>query len=159
MGEPKVVLVPFVSRRSLCAIGSPCSGPAGSPRALASSAARASRIARSGSNVTIALTRGLSCSMRAMCAAITSRADSAPDRMAVLSSTADHCQIDKAVERSRHAPTLERNAGEIEAHLDAAERRHEHQIVEVAEVADAEGKALQLSQAGSERHVEAFENC
>ena len=62
--HPKVVRMPFVHVRSLWATGSPCSGPSSSPRATAASAASAPRRASSGSSVTIALTVGLTCSMR-----------------------------------------------------------------------------------------------
>src|ERR1700730_6342030 len=40
-GDPKVVRMPAVSTRSLCATGSPCKGPTEAPRACASSALRA----------------------------------------------------------------------------------------------------------------------
>src|SRR5689334_15831687 len=57
-GEPYVVRIPFVSTRSLCAIGSPCSGPRALPFASSSSAAAASAIARSATSVTIEFTDG-----------------------------------------------------------------------------------------------------
>ena len=73
--DPKVVRMPFVHVRSLWATGSPCSGPSVSPRATAASAASAPRRASSGSSVTMALTAGLTSSMRARWASITSTAE------------------------------------------------------------------------------------
>src|SRR5262245_37127392 len=67
--------MPAVSARSLCATGSPWSTPIGPRLTIASSARAASAIARSATSVTIALTRGLTCSIRARCAAMTSRAE------------------------------------------------------------------------------------
>ncbi len=75
IGDPKVVRMPRVGCRSLCATGSPCSGPTAAPRANASSARAARSIARSASSVTIALSRGLRSAMRSRCAATTSRAE------------------------------------------------------------------------------------
>ena len=87
-GEPKVVRIPFVQVRSLCATGSPCSGPSASPRATAASAASASRRAASGSSVTMALTAGLTSSMRARCASSTSTAEISRAAIARASSAA-----------------------------------------------------------------------
>ena len=83
-GDPYVVRIPAVSSRSLTAIGSPCSTPRGSP-ASASSAARS---APSASSVTIAFTRGLTASIRARCASITSRTENSRARMPAASSVA-----------------------------------------------------------------------
>src|SRR6266851_3382187 len=60
----------------------------------------------------------------------------------------------QVLEGREHAAFLERHAGELETHLDARERSHEHQVVEVAEVADAEDLSRELAQALAERHVE-----
>src|SRR4029077_892099 len=51
-----------------------------------------------------------------------------------------------------------RNAGAVEAHLDPAQRAAQHQIVEMAEMADAEDPALHLAEPGAERHVETVED-
>ena len=80
--------MPFVSTRSLCAIGSPCSKPTSAARAKRSSAARAPSIARSGRSVTIALTFGLTRSICLRCASITSRAETSLLRMSRASSVA-----------------------------------------------------------------------
>src|SRR6266542_2423053 len=64
----------------------------------------------------------------------------------------------EVVERGGYAALLERDAGEREAHLDTGERARQHEVVEVAEVADPERLALQLAEAGAERHVEALED-
>ena len=80
--------MPAVSTRSLCAIGRPCSTPKGPPFAVSSSARAASAIARSATRVTIALTFGLTRSMRARCAAMTSRAETSRRRIMSVSSTA-----------------------------------------------------------------------
>ena len=50
------------------------------------------------------------------------------------------------------------DVGEGEAHFDARDCAHEHEVVEVAEVADAEDAAFQLAEALAERHVEVFED-
>ena len=55
-------------------------------------------------------------------------------------------------------PRSHGHAREPQAHLDAAQRPGQHQVVEVAEVADPEHPALQLAEAGAERHVEALED-
>src|SRR6266496_4927090 len=60
----------------------------------------------------------------------------------------------EVVEGGDDAALLEGDAGEREAHLDAGERARQHEVVEVAEVADPERLALQLAEAGAERHVE-----
>ena len=56
-----------------------------------------------------------------------------------------------------HAAGLVRHLGEAEGHLDAAQRAHQHQVVEVAEMADAEDLAGDLGQALAERHVEVLQ--
>src|SRR3546814_7871109 len=49
------------------------------------------------------------------------------------------------------------NAGQLEPHLHAGEGAHEHAIVEVAEVADAQALVGDLGKAAAERHVEVLE--
>ena len=90
--DPKVVRMPFVHVRSLWATGSPCNGPSVSPRATAASAASAPRRASSGSSVTMALTAGLTSSMRARCASITSTAEISRDAIARARSVAGRKQ-------------------------------------------------------------------
>ena len=51
-----------------------------------------------------------------------------------------------------------RYAGAVQPHLDPAQRAAQHQVVEMAEMADAEDLALQPAEAGAERHVEAVED-
>lgn len=75
IGEPDVVRMPAVSCRSLCATGSPCSGPTGSPAAIRSSASDACSSAWSATSVTIAFTAGLTRSIRSRWAVTTSRAE------------------------------------------------------------------------------------
>src|SRR5438445_11627207 len=58
------------------------------------------------------------------------------------------------VEGREHAALLEGHARELEAELDARKRAHEHQVVEIAQVADAEDLAREPGQALPERHVE-----
>jgi len=67
--------------RSLCAIGSPCSKPGGSPRASAWSAAAAFAMAWSKHRVTTAFTAPSTASTRSMCAATTSRAETSRPRI------------------------------------------------------------------------------
>ena len=73
--EPNVVRMPLVGTRSLWATGSPCSGPTRSPRASAASAFTARSRASSGTSVTMALRVGLTRSIAASWASITSRAE------------------------------------------------------------------------------------
>ena len=89
-GEPNVVRIPRVSIRSLCATGSPCSGPSIAPRACISSALAAAAAASSGTRVTIALTFGLTRSICARCAASASRAESFFARISRAISTCAH---------------------------------------------------------------------
>ena len=53
-------------------------------------------------------------------------------------------------------PRRERDARRGQRHLDAAERPHQHQLVEIAQVADAERAALELAKSGAERQIESF---
>ena len=62
----------------------------------------------------------------------------------------------KELHRRLHARAGELHAGELQAHLAAGQRRHQRQVVAVAQVADAEHPALDLAQAGAQRAVEAF---
>src|SRR5690606_39194086 len=84
-GEPKVVRIPFVATRSLTATGRPQSGPSGPARSAASASARSSARRRS---VTMALTAGLTSSIRSRKATITVRALRRPPRKARASSQA-----------------------------------------------------------------------
>ena len=45
---------------------------------------------------------------------------------------------DEVLHRGLHAFLLDRHAGELEPHLDAGERAHQREVVEIAEMADAE---------------------
>src|SRR5438094_9401374 len=65
------------------------------------------------------------------------------------------CQV---VEGGGDAAFLMRHAGQLESHLDAAQSTGEHEIVEVAEVTDAEDLILQTPQTGAERHIEMIEH-
>ena len=87
-GEPNVVRTPAVSARSLCATGRPCSSPVTRPCASSSSAAAACAVARSKVRVTTALTTASCRSIRSMCAAMTSRADTSRRRSIPASSIA-----------------------------------------------------------------------
>src|SRR5207247_1408909 len=68
---------------------------------------------------------------------------------------AGSCQI---VKGCRNAAAGEWHAAGGKTHFDAAQRPSEHQIAEIAQMADAEQSTSQLSESGSERHVEALEN-
>src|SRR5262249_55495053 len=56
------------------------------------------------------------------------------------------------------APAVERHARDGQAHLDAAERGGQHQIVEITQMAHPKDLAFPFSKACSERQIEAFEN-
>src|SRR4051812_41326029 len=60
------------------------------------------------------------------------------------------CALREIVHRGDYAALLHRHAGERETHLDAGERAHQHEIVEVTEMADAEHLAAELGEAGAE---------
>src|SRR5437868_4870220 len=63
------------------------------------------------------------------------------------------------VHRGVNAALLHRHAGEREPHFNAGQRAHEHEIVEVAEMADAEHLAAELRQPGAKREIECIEDC
>ena len=46
----------------------------------------------------------------------------------------------------------------VQSHLHAAERSRQHQVVEVAQMTDAERTSLEAAEPGAERHVESFED-
>ena len=70
----------------------------------------------------------------------------------------DRLALGEQGERGIDAAGPEGHAGRGQAELDAAERADQHQLVEVAEVPDAERAALQPSETGAERHVEPIEH-
>src|SRR5437762_10401138 len=51
-----------------------------------------------------------------------------------------------------------RHARQLESHLHTAQSAREHEIVEVAEVADAEDLVLQAPETGAQRHIEMIEH-
>src|SRR5688572_20395125 len=51
-----------------------------------------------------------------------------------------------------------RHPGEPEPHLDACEGAHQHEIVEIAQVADTEHLAAELGEPGAKRQVEGLED-
>ena len=122
---------------------------------------RARSIACSATSVTMALRPGFMRSICVRCAPTTSRAERSLARMRRASSTALRPQMLTAreiLQRGGDAAAGERHAGRREPHLDAAERAGEHEVVEVAEMADAEDLAFQLAEPRAERHVEPFEH-
>src|SRR5262245_58147361 len=64
----------------------------------------------------------------------------------------------KEGKRLQHAAGTVRDILERQAHLDAAQRPAQHEIVEPAQVADPEHAARELAQARAERQVEARED-
>src|ERR1700754_754188 len=58
----------------------------------------------------------------------------------------------------RHYTTsLVRHLREPQRHLDAGERAHQHQVIEMTEMTDAENLALDLAETRPQRHVEVIE--
>src|SRR5436190_6448950 len=57
-----------------------------------------------------------------------------------------------------HALLFHRNCSQRKAHFDAGKRAHQHEIVEVAEVADAEHLAAELGEPRAERQIERVED-
>src|SRR5499433_3097923 len=64
---------------------------------------------------------------------------------------------DDIVHRGLHAALLVRHAGERQRHLGAGERTHQHRLVDVAEMADAEHLAGERAEARAVRDVEMLE--
>src|SRR3569623_3026302 len=62
------------------------------------------------------------------------------------------------IHRGQNAAALVRDAGNIQSHFNACERSHQHQVVEVTEMTNAECPTLQPAEARAERHVEIVEN-
>ncbi|EWS52603.1 hypothetical protein X551_04608 [Methylibium sp. T29] len=91
-GTPQGVGRPAMSMFSFTVIGTPCSGPSAAPAATWRSAATAAARASSASRRTTALTRGLTASMRARWASITSTQDTSRRAISVASSRALCCQ-------------------------------------------------------------------
>src|ERR687898_3107997 len=79
-GLPQVVWSPATSKLSLMVMGRPCSGPSWPPRSVASSAAAASARACSLRSSTTALSPGLTASIRASWASVSSRDESSRTR-------------------------------------------------------------------------------
>jgi hypothetical protein len=104
------VRIPAVSSRSLTAIGSPCSAPGTAPAASLRSASAAARRAPSASSVTIAFSSGLTCSMRARCASMTSTAEISRRRMRAVRSVAVSRQIAGSLISARDAARRSREA-------------------------------------------------
>jgi len=86
--EPKVVVIPATSSRSLTPSGSPASGPVSAPRTSFSSSIRASAIASSKRVAQKALSCGFSASIRAIVVAINSLGLSSRRRIIARSSNA-----------------------------------------------------------------------
>ena len=63
-------------------------------------------------------------------------------------------RLGKIRHRRLHAALLVRHPGELQPHLHAGQSAEHRQLVGVAEMADAEGLARQLVEAGAQRHVE-----
>src|SRR5262245_20264760 len=100
--------MPFVSTRSLIAIGRPCSGPGLRPARSAASARSACSRAASATSVTMALTFGLTRSIWLRCASRTSRAVTPRARRRRASSTAPLKQSsDGSSARAPGAPNVE----------------------------------------------------
>src|SRR6187402_475626 len=69
----------------------------------------------------------------------------------------DGCRVDSEILHGRgHARAGQLDARKLQAHLAAAQGRHQRQVVAVAQVADAEHAALDLAQARAQGEVEAF---
>src|SRR4051812_5884548 len=64
----------------------------------------------------------------------------------------------QVLHRRLHTLALHWHAGKLESHLNAGQRAHQREIVEIAKMADAEYLAGQLAEARAERHVERFQN-
>src|SRR5438309_6615556 len=77
-----------------------------------------------------------------------------------LSGPARRClgAVRKIFHRRANTLSLYWNAGKRQAHFHAGQRAHQGEVVEVAEMADAEHLATELAEAGAERHVKGLEN-
>src|SRR5512132_81178 len=92
-GSPQVVWSPATSKASLTVMGTPCSGPRSPPRAVAWSAAAASRAACSARSSTTAFSPGLAASIQASRVAVSSREDSSLRRSIAAASVAGCCRV------------------------------------------------------------------
>src|SRR5215211_3007170 len=88
-GLPQVVCSPATLKLSLIVMGTPCSSPAASPRAVASSTATASCNAASRRSSTTAFSAGLTSSIRVSSISVSSREESSLRRTACAASVAD----------------------------------------------------------------------
>ena len=66
--------------------------------------------------------------------------------------------LGEVVERCLDAAFAVRNVGEAKAHRYAAQRARQHQVVEVAKVADPKNLAFHLTKPGPEGHVKVIED-
>jgi hypothetical protein len=62
------------------------------------------------------------------------------------------------IERGLYTTLFVRHPSQVQAHLDTAERTTKHQVVDRAQMANAEELALQWAEPGAQREVEAFED-
>src|SRR5215208_4000959 len=88
-GLPQVVCSPATLKLSLIVMGTPCSGPVASPRAVASSVAPAPRNETSGRSSTTAFTAEFASSTRASSNSVSSRDETSLRRTACAASLAD----------------------------------------------------------------------
>src|SRR5215211_844896 len=88
-GLPQVVCSLATLKLSLIVMGTPCNGPASSPRTVASSAAAASCNASSGLSSTTAFSAGLTASIRVMSISVSSREESSLRLSVCAASVAD----------------------------------------------------------------------
>src|SRR5882672_8212552 len=64
----------------------------------------------------------------------------------------------KIVHRGLHAFLLHLDARKRESHFNACQRSHQHEVVEISQMPDAEHLAAELGEAGAERQVEGIQD-
>ena len=70
----------------------------------------------------------------------------------------DRGNTGEVIQRGIDAALVKRYPGSRQAHLDPAQRAGQHQVIKIAEMADAKNAALDFCQASTERHIESLQD-
>src|SRR3989442_1337638 len=165
VGEPAVVLTPATSNVSFTVHGTPWNGPHQSPRARASSAARALASAASLASVTIALRRGLWRAIRSRIRVVSSTEETSPRRIARATSSAEAKSRSATAAREARAgrsvaPTVARppprKVSRVEVHALTREKLPRESSLLGGHHADADRSAAKAAQPLDHAPVEAM---
>src|ERR1035438_2709932 len=67
-------------------------------------------------------------------------------------------RLGQIIERGANAALAMADAGEFQSHLDSRQRAGQHQIVEIAQMSDANDLARQFSEPRSQRHIKVVQH-